>query len=168
MFGAGVGVADAGGSWFRSVCLPVEAASVGRARRLAREVASEWGHEELGEDLTVCASELATNALRHARWDLAGLGEGSPGRLVVSFRLAGVGVERSLWLSVRDDDGRLPTLRPRVDVDALALDSLADVARLAESGAGLHLVRELADELGWRKVLGGKLVWCRFAIKPAG
>ncbi|MFN2536518.1 MAG: ATP-binding protein [Mycobacteriales bacterium] len=53
------------------VDLPAEPASVGQARRFVRGVLDDWGLDDLVETATLLTSELATNAVLHARTTFA-------------------------------------------------------------------------------------------------
>lgn len=115
-------------------------ASVGLARDFADKSLLAWGLDVLGDDVRLCVSELATNAVVHANHD---------GFLV---RLA---IDSSyLHLEVHDQHPRWPEIRlPTHDVT---------------SGRGLHLVAALS--VGWgveRRQPFGKIVWSRFLITAA-
>lgn len=49
------------------VDLPAEPASVGQARRFVRRVLDDWGLDDLIDTVQLLTSELATNAVLHAR-----------------------------------------------------------------------------------------------------
>ena len=51
--------------------LPADAASVSRARAFVRRVLVDWELEDLVETVALLTSELATNAVLHARTDFA-------------------------------------------------------------------------------------------------
>ncbi len=107
-----------------------EAASVPTGRRFLAEHLHRWHLAPLADTALLLASELMTNALRHA-----------PGPLAVE-----------LWYSARElgveVTGR-STPRPCA--------RLADVNE--ESGRGLLLVEALADAWGTRPTADGKTVW---------
>ncbi|MFB9515955.1 ATP-binding protein [Streptomyces purpureus] len=117
-------------------CLPPSAAL---ARMATRTTAQCWGlPEELTEDLTLIASELVTNAVKHA----ASSDPEFPARC------------------------RLTVERPAPDtVRVEVLDSYKDrsVKRRAgdsdESGRGLFLVEALATSWGVTRQTNGKTVW---------
>ncbi|WP_329312010.1 ATP-binding protein [Streptomyces sp. NBC_01262] len=113
--------------------------SVPAARELTRRTLTEWG---IGtprvDDIVLCVSELATNALLHGV---------PPGRgFRIHIRLEGSAVLR---IELHDSgDGE-----PRIPVEA------AD-----ESGRGLLLVEALSDKWGVGERVPGKIVWCEFSI----
>lgn len=113
-----------------SIQLDAAPVSVGRARRFASATLREWG---VGPDVidtcTLLVSELATNAVLHARTPFTV-------RITRSVRVR---------VEVRDDDPRLPH----------PLDYAAD----ATSGRGLHLVASLSVAAGAENRDGGKTVW---------
>ncbi|MBT2493067.1 ATP-binding protein [Streptomyces sp. ISL-96] len=111
-----------------------ERQSVAAARDFARTAVAEWRLGVCLDDVLLCVSELATNALVHGV---------PPGR---GYRLR-------LWLSgdvlrieVHDSGGGLPRVR---EPDG-------------ECGRGLLLVAALADKWGVGEREPGKVVWCEF------
>lgn len=113
-------------------------ASVGRARTFAVEVLTDWGLLDRAEDIRLCVSELATNALVHG----TERGRGFLIRLDAD--------QEVVRLEVHDSRRRpRPELREAADTDV--------------AGRGLTLVDALAD--GWgvedREPLG-KIVWSCF------
>ncbi|MCX4818532.1 ATP-binding protein [Streptomyces sp. NBC_01142] len=117
-----------------------ERASVPAAREFVRTVAGDW---ELGtciDDVLLCVSELATNALLH------GVPPGRGYRL--RLWLHGEGLLR---VEVHDSGDGRPCVR---EPDG-------------ESGRGLLLVAALADKWGVGERDPGKIVWCEFALSSA-
>ncbi|MEU5833431.1 ATP-binding protein [Streptomyces diacarni] len=115
-----------------------ERRSIPRSRAFVREALTAWGVGERRDDVLVCVSEIATNALLHGV---------PPGR---GFRVM-------IWL---DHDGLL-----RVEVHDSG-DGAPRVGRPdgeAESGRGLLLVETLADKWGVGERHPGKVVWAEFA-----
>ncbi|WP_175412288.1 ATP-binding protein [Streptomyces sp. TRM64462] len=110
--------------------------TVSDARRLTRDVLSEWGLYARVEDVQLCVSELATNAIVHAV---------PPGR-GYKVRLAWEAHHQVLRLEVHDSGGWWP---------------LAEEPEW-EIGHGLALVEELADSWGVRERKPGHVVWCEF------
>lgn len=108
---------------------------------------------KIAEDAEICLSELATNAVEHARdprsrrWFHVSCG-------VLGSR------RRYLRLGVHDVDGaHIPEI-PSAPVDPL--DVLDDES---ESGRGLRIVVNLATDVGVEHDPGnGKTVWCRFDL----
>ena len=110
-------------------------ASVPVARAFVRRTLSEWGLEALVDTAALVVSELATNAVLHAR---------SP--FVVRLRLdAGGGFS----LEVIDGSARRPARRAAADS--------------ATTGRGLSIVAQLASAWGVEQREEGKAVWARLA-----
>ncbi|MDX6268349.1 MAG: hypothetical protein QOD70_3089 [Frankiales bacterium] len=99
--------------------LPAEPASVGQARRFVRGVLADWKLESLVDTVTLLTSELATNAVLHARTGFA---------VVVS--LSG----REVRVDVLD--GSMVTPRSR------------QPSLTAATGRGVNMVAALADDWG--------------------
>ncbi|OQR65412.1 hypothetical protein B6E66_03510 [Streptomyces maremycinicus] len=115
---------------------PRSRASVRAARIFVHQVLSDWDRVDRLDDIELCVSELATNALLHGV---------PPGRqYCVTLTLDGPLVR----LAVRDTgDHPLPADPPTSD---------------ACSGRGLYLARELSDDLGITEHPVGKTVWATF------
>ncbi|MCP9985222.1 ATP-binding protein [Actinomadura madurae] len=122
--------ADRHASWE----LPAEPAAVRRARGLIRDRLARWGLEDMAYTTTLLASELVTNAIRHAG-----------GRIVLRLVREG-----GLVCEVFDSSDGRPRIRHH--------DEEEDGA--SESGRGLHVVGRLAQRWGVRRTKGGKVVWC--------
>jgi anti-sigma regulatory factor (Ser/Thr protein kinase) len=123
------GVAGSGPLEARLTLRPVPA-SAGLARRFVAATLSGWGRDDVTDDVTLLVSELVTNAMLHARSDIA---------LVVV-------VERGrLRVEVQDGSPTPPT--PRV--------ATSD----AMTGRGMALVETLSADWGVRRTTGGKGVW---------
>jgi serine phosphatase RsbU (regulator of sigma subunit)/anti-sigma regulatory factor (Ser/Thr protein kinase) len=103
-------------------------------RRLVRHTLAEWGLSECADVAELLASELATNAIRHASRP-------------IGLRLMRTG---SLLCEVSDDDHHLPTLRPATELD--------------EAGRGLNLVSRMARRWGANRTSDGKVVWFEQAL----
>lgn len=101
------------------VDLPAEPASVGQARRFVRGVLDDWGLEELIDTATLLTSELATNAVLHARTGFA---------VVVSRS------RNDLRVDVLDGSSVTPRTR--------------QMSQTAATGRGVSMVAALADEWG--------------------
>ncbi|QDQ11885.1 ATP-binding protein [Streptomyces spectabilis] len=115
---------------------PRSSASVGGARAFVVRALMEWGLSERGDDIRLCVSELATNALLHGV---------PPGReFAVRLTLDG----GSLRIEVRDSGGGSPEAR--------------QPDPCAPTGRGLYLVRALADDFGVTEHRVGKTVWVAF------
>ncbi|MEV5881306.1 ATP-binding protein [Streptomyces sp. NPDC052020] len=123
---------------------PRSRASVRDARVFVRQVLTDWGHTDRLDDVTLCVSELATNALLHGA---------PPGReYCVSLTLDG----STIRLAVRDSGDRHPGIDPpEADLEAC-------------SGRGLRLAREVADDMGVTPDVVGKSVWVVFkTVSPS-
>lgn len=110
--------------------LDADPESVGRARRFCATTLEGWGADpDLASTCVLLVSELATNAVLHARTSFV------------------VTIERGERLRVAVDDGdpRLPHAR--------------DCGLEALSGRGLHLVEALARTSGAEVAPTGKTVW---------
>ncbi|WP_030361793.1 ATP-binding SpoIIE family protein phosphatase [Streptomyces alboflavus] len=121
------GVASADVGHWRLAPDPSE---VSRARDLVRGQLRSWGLDAISDTAVLLASELVTNAVRHAHGGRIGL------RLVRSDRLL---------CEVEDDDATLPTLLSAGPAD--------------EFGRGLRIVTSLAKEWGTSRTSTGKTVW---------
>ncbi len=113
------------------------------AREFAAETLHAWGVTCRHDEVLLCVSELATNALLHGV---------PPGR---GYRLRMLRYEGTVRVEVHDSGGG----RPRV--------GRGD--RSAEGGRGLLLVAAVADRWGIvARVPPGKAVWCEFAVGASG
>jgi anti-sigma regulatory factor (Ser/Thr protein kinase) len=111
-----------------------EPAQVHGARRFVAASLESWGLDP--GDVTLLVSELATNAVLHAR---------SP------FRVTVISQEGRLRVEVSDDNSRLP--------------SFALVPTDASSGRGLMLVQTLAGAWGVdAHVEDGKTIWFEVSV----
>ena len=106
------------------------------ARQFVESALVAWGETELLEDAAVVASELATNAVRHAR---------SPFRVSISR------VDEIITLMVHDGSDDFAEPR-RLSPDA-------------EGGRGLALVAALCPSWGTEVVPDGKIVWAELATR---
>lgn len=137
------GLTQAGSSSAAVRALEISIASdkalVAEVRRSVRATLASWGASEIADDMAVVASELASNALRHAG-----------GEATLRLQLA----EGRALLEVNDGSAQWPVPR-RGGAEA-------------EEGRGLLLVQALAAEWGWRpRERGGKTVWASLPA-PAG
>lgn len=119
---------------------PRERRSIPAARKFAQQALADWGLSERSDDVLVCVSELATNALLHGV---------PPGR---GF----------LLLLKREDGGRL---RVEVHDSGDGHPAMRRQGAQAEAGRGLWLVDALADAWDVGARVPGKIVWCEFAMK---
>ncbi|MFJ8252308.1 ATP-binding protein [Streptomyces sp. NPDC094466] len=128
--------------YFRAAFYCRERRSIPVVRKFARKAMVEWECEERTDDVLLCVTELATNALRHGV---------PPGRgFKVHIYLERI--ENALRVELHDSgDGEV---RP-----ADGLPAADD-----EGGRGLLLVAALADKWGVEERNPGKTVWCEFAL----
>ncbi|WP_405692068.1 ATP-binding protein [Streptomyces sp. NBC_00057] len=119
---------------------PRRRTSVGASRDFVVDVLTEWQLTPLIEDIKLCVSELATNALLHGV---------PPGR---EFAVGLRATEDLVRLEVRDSGGGRPAVQHAED----------DCC----SGRGLFLAGELAAEFGIDHHIVGKTVWLTFK-RPA-
>lgn len=110
---------------------PAETASVGKARRFVRAALQEWGATDVEWTAAQVVSELATNAVLHAR---------SAYRVELAYD--------GDALTVRVSDASSRGVMPR---------RFSDVST---TGRGLGLVASLASEWGVDPGAEGKAVWC--------
>ncbi|MEV8334921.1 ATP-binding protein [Streptomyces niveus] len=114
-----------------------ERRSVPAARQFVREAVIDWGVCDRMDDVLLCVSELATNALVH------GVPPGRGYRLQLLLLADGV-----FRIEVHDSGDGRPSVREPY----------------GESGRGLMLVAALADKWGVGERDPGKIVWCEFVI----
>ncbi|MGW1751252.1 ATP-binding protein [Streptomyces sp. NPDC002092] len=126
----------------RTALYPRDRRNVAVARDLTRITLADWGLTRRCDDVLLCVSELATNALLHGV---------PPGRC---FRLdLGLDTAEILRIEVQDSGpGEI-----RTDGPGPGLES--------EHGRGLLLVAALADDWGVRERDPGKAVWCEFLMR---
>ncbi|MEV8593115.1 ATP-binding protein [Streptomyces sp. NPDC052012] len=122
-----------------------ERRSVPDAREFARSALEDWGVRGRTDDVLLCVSELATNALLHGV---------PPGRGFL-LRLLAHGGDGAVRVEVHDSGGGVPAV-PRA----------AEAGGPGEGGRGLLLVEQLADKWGVGERDPGKIVWCEFATSP--
>ncbi|MGA5041295.1 ATP-binding protein [Streptomyces capoamus] len=116
--------------------------SVRLAREFAREALTDWAEAERIDDVLLCVSELATNALVHG----VPAGRG----FLLRLTLHGDGVVR---VEVHDSGpGEVRVPEPSPD---------------AGHGRGLLLVAAAADKWGVGERKPGKIVWCEFGRVPS-
>ncbi|MFS0697415.1 ATP-binding protein [Streptomyces nitrosporeus] len=114
-----------------------ERRSVPLVREFVREAVAEWGFGARMDDVLLCVSELATNALLH----------GVPPGRGYAVHLRGDG--DVLSVQVHDSGDGVPAVR----------------VPEGEDGRGLLLVEALADRWGVGERSPGKIVWCEFTRK---
>lgn len=121
----------------RWICLPPAVDSPARTRDFLRDLIEQWGAHDLLDDALLLVSELASNAVLHARSALVVTASWSQQRGV-------------LRVTVRDGqhDGEPRVRHPAAD---------------ATSGRGLEIVEMLASRWGIVRDHDGKAVWFELA-----
>lgn len=117
----------------RRLLIPVPTA-VPTACQVARRTLVEWRLSGLIENCVIVTSELASNAVLHAR---------SP------FRLTFTRTSRSLRIAVEDASLSLPASGPEIS---------------ESMGSGLTKVASIASDFGCDLTQGGKTVWAELAL----
>lgn len=120
--------------------LPAVSSSVPDARRFVRTTLRSWEREDLADAAALVVSELATNAVLHARTPFT-----------VRLLLDGAG---RLRLEVTDASQRRPDRRGH--------------SPQASTGRGLAIVAELAAAWGVDVAEGGKTVWAELGDAAGG
>ncbi|MFF4573126.1 ATP-binding protein [Streptomyces sp. NPDC001410] len=111
------------------------------ARKFAERTLDDWGITDRIDDVRLCVSEVATNALLHGT-------SGNDG-ILVRLRAA----DHLLRVEVLDSSSALPEQRfPDAESDA---------------GRGLLLVAACADDWGVDRYVDHKVVWADFKIDTA-
>ncbi|MET9428212.1 ATP-binding protein [Streptomyces sp. NPDC003036] len=115
---------------------PHQDAAVPAVRAWVRETLASWQHfADRADDVLLCVSELATNAVRHVE----------DGEFLVELRAT----EGGLRVGVLDSSEQVPYVRHPTAEE--------------RSGRGLLLVQGLADDWGVdTRVTPGKYVWSEF------
>jgi anti-sigma regulatory factor (Ser/Thr protein kinase) len=110
--------------------LQPEARAVATGRRFVSATLARWGYPDHAETASLLVSEIATNAVRHAR-------------TAIELRIHRT--DREIVTEITDDSTHLPQRRlPSPD---------------EENGRGLMLVDVLASSWGTRPTQTGKIVW---------
>ncbi|MFF4100842.1 ATP-binding protein [Streptomyces sp. NPDC001903] len=113
--------------------------NVSAARGFTRDTLHAWGVTSREDDMLLCVSELATNALLHGV---------PPGR---GYLLRLLRTERLVRIEVHDSGGGRPAVPGSV----------------RDGGRGLLIVDTLADLWGASDRRPGKVVWCEFRTSLA-
>jgi len=115
---------------------------VGQARRFVAELLAGYPERD---DVALCATELATNAIRHTA-------SGRGGFFAIELSWAGM----TICLAVADGGASAgPVLRQR------------DPGALEEVGRGLDVVASLCDRYGVEGDHRGRVVWAQFSSASA-
>ncbi|MFJ8308849.1 MULTISPECIES: ATP-binding protein [unclassified Streptomyces] len=128
-------------SEFRERFYPRRRQSIPAAREFAEGAVADWGFVHRLDDVLLCVSELATNALVY-----------------------GVPPGRGFLLRLELCDGAV--LRVEVHDSGGGVPRVVDVAD--EGGRGLLLVAAMADKWGVGERDPGKVVWCEFVCPGGG
>lgn len=123
----------------RAAVLPLNDGAAAAARAVMRSVCAAWGVPHLRDVAVACASELAANAVKHARWP-------ADRRRQTLWLYASV-FGQYLLVEVHDQDDRLPVVGEGIDWDAFEAQG-RDVDRLPVAGLGLFTVVERMRSLG--------------------
>jgi anti-sigma regulatory factor (Ser/Thr protein kinase) len=122
----------------REACvLPRSMTAPALARGFVSSTLTSWAVRDNFADVPLLASELVTNAVRHANGDVA-----------LSLQLD----HNRMRVSVRDSSDALPVM--------------GDLATAHDGGWGLHIVDRLASSWGLETDSDGKTVWCEVVEAP--
>ena len=130
---AGLGRVSGGNAVVLEACIELESdpALVGVARHFVDQTVVEWELDPIREDARLIATELASNAVLHARTEFR-----------LTLRSNGFDFLR---IEVRDENTRMP--------------SPAGTPQDATSGRGLAVVTAIAASWGTQRDGDGKVVW---------
>ncbi|HEX5542775.1 MAG TPA: SpoIIE family protein phosphatase [Micromonospora sp.] len=131
----------------RRARLPADRRTPSAARAIVRAVLAEADLEELLNEALLLTTELATNAVMHARTELDVEVVADPGGLFVLVTDFAPGPLENLTIS--------PVTRQ------------TDIGQVSERGRGLLLVDHFATRWGTTRLPGGKGVWFRIDRKEA-
>lgn len=126
----------------RRIALPASPASARAARSFIHEALRGWGAAAVEDDAGLLATELVTNALRHAT---------APMALTLTLRQP----DPHLRIAVEDHSPGGTPIRRDQDVHATDGRGLALVAEISERWGVIHQHRR-----------GTKLVWCELVVPP--
>ena len=122
----------------REACvLPRSTTAPALARGFVSSTLTSWDVRETFADVPLLASELVTNAVRHANGDVA-----------LSLQLD----NDRMRVSVSDSSDELPVM--------------GDLETARDGGWGLHIVDRLAASWGLEADSDGKMVWCEVVEAP--
>jgi anti-sigma regulatory factor (Ser/Thr protein kinase) len=116
----------------REACvLPRSTTAPALARGFVSSTLTSWAVRDTFADVPLLASELVTNAVRHANGDVA-----------LTLQLQ----DHCMRVAVRDNSDALPVM--------------GDLGTARNGGWGLHIVDQLASSWGLETDGDGKTVWC--------
>lgn len=122
-------------------------------RRFVGDALTDWGRESLIEDVSLCVTELSTNATLHSASKF--------------FEVELRSVDESVRVAVLDN-GRAAadSLAAKAHLRSAVLDDVgADAA--STTGRGMFLVSALASSWGIDELPGGTRVWAEFQQEPS-
>ncbi|MEV1044742.1 ATP-binding protein [Streptomyces sp. NPDC049916] len=128
--------------YFRAAFYCRDRRSIPVVRRFARKALVDWECEQRADDVLLCVTELATNALRH------GVPPGRGFKLHIYLER----VEGIIRVEMHDSGGGV----------VRAADGPPEAED--EGGRGLLLVAAMADKWGVVDRDPGKVVWCEFSV----
>jgi anti-sigma regulatory factor (Ser/Thr protein kinase) len=128
--------------------------SVPAARRFVHDALAGWGREAFAEEVSLCVSELATNATLHSGSSYFHL-ELEHHRGAVRVAVADAGM------------GPVDLLARQPELSGAFLEGLT-AEDAAATGRGMYLVSVLADAWGVDELPGGKRVWAEFHPDASG
>jgi len=137
-------MAEAALSYTQNLALLPQSVAVGRMS--VRTTMACWNLDRLSADIELLTSELVTNAVDHARALCATPDD--PGRCRLTLEQFKPG---SVVVSVMDFSPSRPKIKSPGDDD--------------ESGRGLQVVKELADQWGVKSTPTGKVVWAEVRLE---
>jgi anti-sigma regulatory factor (Ser/Thr protein kinase) len=129
--------------WSDHLLLPCEPSSAARARAFARSALEDHDLGEVIDEVQLVVSELASNAVVHAK---------------TSFTVSVAGNTTFVLVRVRDQSAVLPILRAAAQAGPATAASLVRMG-----GRGLVLVDAFASTWGIDSGRDGKTVWATFA-----
>jgi anti-sigma regulatory factor (Ser/Thr protein kinase) len=119
-----------------------QADSVKTARDVTRSTLHDWGLSELSDDATLVVSELVTNAVRYALYQVDRM-------IDCPITLMLVRLAPHVLLAVSDPSDEVPTPK--------------EPDFVSENGRGLYIVETYSQAWGWDALdAGGKAVWALF------
>lgn len=130
----------------RHIRLAALPSAVPCARRILRDMLSEWHFEDMSDPALLLLSELVTNAVA-----ASGSGPGShqdhQRTIALTLRLTDTSLQMEVW----DASPALPRLQ--------------ETGLTRDHGWGLQLVDALAEAWGHRPAGDGKVVWCNLPLR---
>jgi anti-anti-sigma regulatory factor len=129
-------------SWIRKRLTPAPA-SARIARNLVGDACTSWDLPALRDGARLVASEMASNAIKHAGTDFD---------VTVSFTGA------FLRIAIRDGSRNRPELRGKPPVTSTIMPT---------GGRGLYIIGSIATHCGHLELPDGKIVWALMRARPS-